>query len=119
MSDSRSADCRSAACSPGNASLHDDIRHWPAAQRYAVAVLEREGMTRAEAIGKVRAGEAVVVELPAARENWPEAALRAFWSLVKWLNATARETGQAVEGRSPFALEDGDRAVRETWRSAK
>jgi len=56
-------------------------------------------------------------ELPGDRRRWPEDALAEFWRVVKWLNLTARETGRAVEGRSPFALADAERGVRETWRN--
>lgn len=53
---------------------------------------------------------------PPDRRKWPRFAVDEFWRIVKWLNLTAREQRQAVNGASPFALEDAERAVREAWR---
>ena len=66
-----------------------------------------------------RKNSTACVELPADRRLWPRDAQAAFWTLVKWLNATARETGRAIEGKAPHALEDAERATRETWRTAR
>ena len=37
--------------------LPDDLRRWPPTERYAVATLERRGMTRTDAVAAVRRGE--------------------------------------------------------------
>lgn len=49
------------------------------------------------------------------RNYWPKTVKGEFWDLVRWLNKDARERECSIEGVSPWALKDAERAIRETY----
>jgi|GEM_PF-4738423 len=77
---------------------------------------EQEELREREEILEEEATSPTGVELPRDRRRWPKDASEAFWQLVKDLNRDARDRDCAVGGRSPWALVDAERVVREVWR---